>query len=84
MTFELHVDAERWRRHLRTTAERLPGLVPVIKGNGYGLGRDRLSAESSALGADTVAVGVYAEVPEELVAQRDGFADYLASFEGSH
>ena len=27
---------------------------------------------------------VYAEVPEELAAQRDGFADYLASFEGSH
>lgn len=68
MTFELHVDAERWRRHLRITAERLPGLVPVIKGNGYGLGRDRLAAESTALGADTVAVGVYAEVPEALAA----------------
>jgi len=26
----------------------------------------------------------FAEVPEELAAQRDGFADYLASFEGSH
>ena len=26
---------------------------------------------------------VYAEMPEELLAQRDGFADYLESFEGS-
>ncbi|MCX6405360.1 MAG: alanine racemase [Propionibacteriales bacterium] len=68
MTFELHVDVERWRRHLEATASRLPGLVPVIKGNGYGLGRDRLAAESAALGADTVAVGVYAEVPEALEA----------------
>ena len=66
MTFELHVDAERWRRHLTATAARLPGLVPVIKGNGYGFGRERLAAESTALGADTVAVGVYAEVPEAL------------------
>jgi 2-oxoisovalerate dehydrogenase E1 component alpha subunit len=27
---------------------------------------------------------VYAEMPEELLAQRDGFAAYLESFEGSH
>ena len=26
---------------------------------------------------------VYAEIPEELAAQRDGYADYLATFEGS-
>jgi alanine racemase len=68
MTFTLRVDAERWRRHLRATADRLPGLVPVIKGNGYGLGRDRLAAESTTLGCDTVAVGVYAEVPQALEA----------------
>ena len=27
---------------------------------------------------------VYSETPPELAAQRDGFADYLASFEGAH
>ena len=42
MTFELRVDAARWRRHLAAVAAGTPGLVPVVKGNGYGLGRDRL------------------------------------------
>ena len=64
MTFDLHVDAARWRRHLAGVAETTPGLVPVIKGNGYGLGRDQLAFETTALGCATLAVGTYREVGE--------------------
>lgn len=68
MTFDLHVDAARWRKHLAGFAEATPGLVPVAKGNGYGLGRDRLAAEATALGSPMLAVGTYAEVPDALAA----------------
>ncbi len=64
MTFSLYVDEERWRRHLRATVEATPGIVPVVKGNGYGLGNARLAAEAALLGVDTVAVGTADELPE--------------------
>ncbi len=70
MSFDLHVDASRWRRHLRGGAESPPGIVPVAKGNGYGLGRDLLAFETTALGCDMLAVGTYAEVPDALAAFR--------------
>lgn len=60
----LHLDVERWRRHLRAEADGTPGLVPVIKGNGYGYGLTRLAAESAALGVDPIAVGVADEVEQ--------------------
>lgn len=64
--FELDVDAARWRRGIAEVAQARPGLVPVIKGNGYGLGRSLLAMEATALGLDTIAVGTYAEVPGAL------------------
>jgi len=64
MTFDLVVDAARWHSHLDALAAEVPGLVPVIKGNGYGFGRDRLIAESTRLGVPQVAVGLYAEAVE--------------------
>ena len=66
MTFTLYVDEARWRDPLRATVEATPGIVPVIKGNGYGLGNARLAAEAALLGdlgVDTVAVGTLDEVP---------------------
>lgn len=63
MSLVLHVDGDRWRAHLRQVAENRPGLVPVIKGNGYGLGLGRLARKSGWLGVDTVAVGTPTEVP---------------------
>ena len=58
----LRLDGERWREHLRTVAGATPGIVPVIKGNGYGFGLRRLAEESTKLGADTIAVGIPSEV----------------------
>ncbi|MGB9012728.1 MAG: alanine racemase [Aeromicrobium sp.] len=66
MSFTLHVDAARWRAGIRRVVDATPELVPVIKGNGYGFGRDLLAREAVALGLDTIAVGTYAEVPAAL------------------
>ncbi len=73
MALTLCVDGERWRGHLRAVAESTPGLVPVLKGNGYGFGIGRLARRAQWLAdqgfdVDTVAVGTYEELPE--VAQR--------------
>jgi alanine racemase len=64
MTLSLYVDGPRWREHLRTTADRLPGIVPVAKGNGYGFGVPRLARRATWLGVDAVAVGTYREVED--------------------
>lgn len=64
MSLELHVDGPRWRAHLRAVADATPGLVPVAKGNGYGLGLGRLARRSGWLGVDALAVGTYEELPE--------------------
>jgi hypothetical protein len=58
----LRLDGGRWREHLRTVAGATPGIVPVIKGNGYGFGLRRLAEESLTLGADAIGVGIPSEV----------------------
>ncbi|HET6562905.1 MAG TPA: alanine racemase [Marmoricola sp.] len=60
----LYVDGPRWRAHLAQLAATHPGIVPVAKGNGYGFGNRRLAEVAEQLGADTVAVGTYAEVAD--------------------
>jgi hypothetical protein len=64
MSLSLYVDGDRWRAHLRGVFATHPSLVPVIKGNGYGLGNHRLARKAGWLGADTVAVGTYDEVAD--------------------
>jgi alanine racemase len=64
MALTLTVDGDRWRAHLRGFAERHPGLTPVAKGNGYGFTLGRLARRAQWLGADTLAVGTYEELPE--------------------
>ena len=68
MSLDLRVDGPRWRAHLRSVASSTPELVPVAKGNGYGLGLGRLARRAEWLEVDTLAVGTYDELPE--VAQR--------------
>jgi len=76
VTFTLHVDGPPWRQHtaavrdaLRTAIRgevglaRLGDLVPVAKGNGYGLGLQNLAQEATRLGVDRLAVGTVFEVP---------------------
>ena len=63
MGLTLYVDGDRWRAHLRSVVASHPGIVPVAKGNGYGLGVARLARKAGWLGVDTLAVGTYEEVP---------------------
>jgi alanine racemase len=58
----LYVDGPRWRDHLRSTADAIPGLVPVAKGNGYGFTVAGLARRAEWLSADLIAVGTYREV----------------------
>ena len=62
MPLSLHVDGQKWRSHLNQMASAKPGLVPVIKGNGYGFGLELLAAEATRLGVETIAVGLASEV----------------------
>jgi alanine racemase len=57
-----------WRSHVASVVNAVDGLVPVVKGNGYGFGRVEL-AHLAAEFADTVAVGTVHELaglPDEL------------------
>lgn len=76
MAFDLTIRAADWRAHLAQARTARPGIVPVIKGNGYGLGRRRLAAESVRLGVDLVAVGTYEEA-EEMLASFPGDVQVL-------
>jgi hypothetical protein len=69
VTFTLHIDVDRWRAHQDAVLAELPGLVPVVKGGGYGFGVARLGREAARAGAGCVAVGV----PEEVVDVRAGY-----------
>ena len=62
MPLTMYVDGPRWLEHLTRVRDSHPGIVPVVKGNGYGFGVDRLAERCAALGVDTVAVGMYHEV----------------------
>lgn len=56
MTVRLSVRSTMWRSHVAQVAARVEGLVPVVKGNGYGFGRPWLAAFAAGF-ADTIAVG---------------------------
>jgi alanine racemase len=62
VTLRLTVDTAAWRAQVERVARRSPGLVPVVKGNGYGFGRPVL-AEIAAELADVLAVGTVHELP---------------------
>ncbi len=61
MTVRLTVDRARWLDDVHEVARATPGLVPVVKGNGYGFGRDVLHPIAAGL-ADHVAVGTVHEL----------------------
>lgn len=70
MTFTLHVDAPRWRKHLDSVVAEYSQVgatvSPVIKGNGYGFGRAILCDEVSRLNLSSVCVGTIFEAEQAL------------------
>ena len=61
----LTVDRVRWREHVAATRTAFPGLVPVVKGNGYGFGLTYLAELVSSWGlaaAPELAVGTVHEL----------------------
>lgn len=68
VTVTLTVRTAPWRAHVAQLANAVDGLVPVVKGNGYGFGRIALARLASEF-CDTVAVGTIHELdglPDEL------------------
>ena len=61
MTITLTVRTAPWRAHIAQLANAVDGLVPVVKGNGYGFGRVALAQLASEF-CDTVAVGTVHEL----------------------
>lgn len=61
VTLRLTVDSEAWREHVDRVARHCPGLIPVVKGNGYGFGRSALAVIAAGL-SDTLAVGTVHEL----------------------
>ena len=72
MTLRLTVDEAAWRAHVASVATSEPAVVPVVKGNGYGFGRQTL-CEMAAGFSDVVAVGTM----HELDASTAGFGTVI-------
>jgi alanine racemase len=59
----LTVEHAAWSAHLASTLTAFDrAVIPVVKGNGYGLGRRALADQSARLGLDPIAVGTVHEV----------------------
>jgi hypothetical protein len=73
MSFVISIDTPRWREHHVRVRDSVTAagaeLVPVAKGNGYGVGNARLATETVRLGGATVAVGTVHEVPSVAAAE---------------
>lgn len=68
MTIRLTVNRERWWNHVVGVADEVEGLIPVVKGNGYGFGRAGLAIAASKL-SPLLAVGTVHEIvglPDEV------------------
>ncbi len=71
MTLRLSVHRSRWRAHIDLMRATVPDLVPVVKGNGYGLHRDWLATDAAGW-ADEVALGTVHELPSRATGERGG------------
>jgi alanine racemase len=61
VTIRLSVERERWWAHVTDVADAIDGLVPVVKGNGYGFGRQGLATVAVKL-SPLLAVGTVHEL----------------------
>ena len=83
MSFTLQLDTSAWRRHLEsvhTGTSAHAHMIPVVKGNGYGIGQGLLARESTRLGSRCVAVGTIYEL-EGILEVFDGDVVVLEPFE---
>lgn len=73
MSFVISIDTPRWQAHQDGVRDAIADsggqLVPVAKGNGYGVGTTRLVGEAVRLGVPAVAVGTVHEVVRVLDAE---------------
>jgi alanine racemase len=70
MAVRLTVDRQAWSAHVGSTVAATPGLVPVVKGNGYGFGRTTLMPHAARFSTE-IAVGTVfeaADVPSDRTA----------------
>jgi alanine racemase len=63
MGLRLSVRRQAWQDSLQAQAALVPGLIPVVKGNGYGFGRATLMPLAAEL-ADHIAVGTIFEAAD--------------------
>ena len=61
VTIRLAVQRAQWLAHVHRVADSMPGIVPVVKGNGYGFRRWNLMPLAGEL-ANEIAVGTIFEV----------------------
>ena len=64
MALVLTVQSDAWNKHVAALARTVQGLVPVVKGNGYGFGRDWLAERATGVATTTkfIAIGTTFEV----------------------
>jgi len=60
VTLRLTVNEVAWKQHVQSVARSYPGIVPVVKGNGYGFRRWNLMPLAGQL-SDEIAVGTVFE-----------------------
>lgn len=60
MTLRLRVARAEWEAHVERVAAAYGDVLPVVKGNGYGIGFAELATRAASL-ADTIAVGTVHE-----------------------
>jgi alanine racemase len=70
VTFGIAIDAAAWQQHTEALRNRIhradAALIPVIKGDGYGLGQALLAREATRLSLKAIAVGTVHEIASVL------------------